>query len=183
MSTPLEQSLSELTLCLFERPVHPELFNIYASRRFFQGDYETIIWVTGCSHVVSVFMNGACMTELICSPDQLLPRRGLAEKLAFRGEKTHERDWSAGLGYMVNFQVENMSGNLYRKAISDLKKMGKRRGMLVNYPQWGSGDLAPLSYVDYEARVEELYVHTFHALPEQRTILKTQSLFQLRKRP
>ena len=65
MDTPIRQSISELAFYLFERPLHPELFNIYGSRHFFQGDYEVLIWITGCSHVVSVFSRGHCMTECI----------------------------------------------------------------------------------------------------------------------
>ena len=178
MSTPLEQSLDELTFCLFERPVHPELFKIYASRRFFQGDYEAVIWVTGCSHVISVFEGDDCMTELICAPGQLLPRLGLRKRFAFKGEKSYHCACSGGLEYVMNFQLESMSSNLYRQTQQDLRNMGKKRGMLVAYAQWAKDDLLPLSYIDYEARVKELHVHTFHALPEQQVLLKTQSLFK-----
>ena len=178
MSTPLEQSLSELTFCVFERPVHPELFEIYGSRRFFQGDYEANIWVTGCSHVVSVFKGGDCITELICSPDQLLPRMGLLKRFTFKGEKKHSYRCQGGLEYTMNCQAEHVSNNVYRHVQQDLRTMGKKRGILVAYPQWAKDGLTPLSYVDYEARVEELHVHAFHALPEQQVLLKTQSLFR-----
>jgi len=181
MDSPhIEQSLSELGFYLYHRPLHPELFNIYSSRQFFQGDYEVLIWVTGCSHVVSVFYNNDCMTELICPPEQMLPKRGLIDQFAFRGEKSHQCSWSDDFGYMMNFQVETMSTNLFRRCHADLAKAGKKRGMLVPFPQWARGDLVPFSYLDYEARQDELQLHTFHAFPEQQTVLKTQSLFSLR---
>jgi len=183
MATPLFQSVSELTFCLFERPVHPELFDIYGSRRFFQGDYEAQIWITGCSHVVSVFIRGDCLTELICPMDQLLPQRGLLKRFAFRGEKAHQCQWSEGLGYMMNCQVENVSANVYRQTQTELRSAGKKRGMLLAFPQRAKDDLLPLSYVDYEARVDELHIHAFHALPEEQVILKTQSLFRLAELP
>lgn len=179
MDTPLEQSISELSFYLFERPLHPELFNIYGSRHFFQGDYEVIIWITGCAHVVSVFSNGTCITECICPPEQLLPQHGLAQRFPFRGEKTHRCSWSNRLAYMMSFQVENMSANLYQATHDDLTNMAKKRGMLVSYPQWSRGGQAPFSYIDYEARQRELQLHTFHAFPEQQTIIKSQSIFEI----
>ena len=56
MESPhIDQTLGELTFQLYTRSVHPELFQIYSSRHFAQGDYEVMIWLTGCAHVVSVF--------------------------------------------------------------------------------------------------------------------------------
>jgi len=182
METPqITELLSEFKFNLYQRSLHPELFNIYRSRQFFQGDYEVIIWVTGCSHVVSVFHKTDCLTEVICNPNQMLPTRGLIERFPFRGEKSHACRWSEGLGYMMNFQVEPMSVNLYRQTHGDLVKMSKKRGIFVPYPQWTRTDLVPFSLIDYEAHHNELHLHTFHAFPEQSTIIKTQSLFTMKK--
>jgi len=175
-----EQSLSELTFNIFQRPLHPELFEIYRRRQFFQGDYEVTIWITHCGHVVSLFSRGLCLTELICRPDQLLPKRGLVHQLPFRGEKSHTCSWGERFRYLVNFQVEAMSANLFRQCHADLTDAGKKRGIFVPFPQWAKGDLPPFSYLDYEARQDELQVHAFHAFPEHQTVLKTQSLFDLR---
>ena len=175
-SSRTDQSLSELNFCVFRRALHPELFDIYASRQFVQGDYEVIIWVTGCGHVVQVFSGNHCITELICPPDQMLPKHGLVEQFTFRGEKSHKCNWSKGLSYMMNLQVETMSTNLFRQSHADLMRAGKKRGMFVPFAQWAKGELVPFSYLDYEARQDELQLNTFHAFPEQQTILKTQSL-------
>jgi hypothetical protein len=182
METPrTDQSVSDLTFCVLQRPVHPELFEIHRTRQFFQGDYEVAIWVTNCGHVVSVFRQGKCLTELICPPDQMLPKSGLVQQGRFRGEKSLTCASGPSLRYMVNYQVEEMSRNLFRQCHSELVKAGKRRGMFVSFPQWARTELVPFSYLDYEARPEELRVHTYHAFPEHHTLLKTQSLFDLRQ--
>ena len=182
METPIQQSVSELSLHLYQRALHPELFNIYSSRQFFQGDYEVLIWVLGCSHAISVFHGRECMTEVICSPQQLLPKRGFVGRMAFRGEKSHQCRWGSRFAYRVSLQVEQMSPNLFRNTHSELANVGSKRGIFVNFPQWARGELEPFSYLDYEAHAEELHVQTYHAFPEHQTILKTQSLFSLGKR-
>jgi hypothetical protein len=181
-SSQLVQSLQELTFHLYQRPLHPELFKIYRSRQFFQGDYEVVIWITGCSHLVSVFHGNDCLTELICRSNQVLPARGLVERFPFRGERSHACRCAEGLGYMMNLQVEPMSPNLYRQSHNDLIKMAKKRGLFVPYPQWSRGEMTPFSLIDYEAHYHELHLHTFHAFPEQRTIIKTQSLFNMKSK-
>ena len=107
--------------------------------------------------------------------------RGLMERFLFRGERNHACRWSDNLGYMMSFQVEPMSTNLYRQSHIELIKMAKKRGIFVPYPQWAKGNLAPFSLIDYEAHYNELHLHTFHAFPEQNTIIKTQSLFSMKK--
>ncbi len=178
-SQHIKQSLGQLTFHLYNRAIHPELFEIYRPQQFFQGDYEVIIWITGCSHLISVFHGKDCLTEVIAGPMQILPERGLLKSLAFRGERQHQCEWAKDCKYAINFQVETMSTNLYTAIHKDLVQAARKRGIYVPFPQWAKGKLAPFSYVDYEARATELQVHAFHAFPDQLTVIKTQSLFSM----
>ena len=170
-------AISELSFSLFQRPLHPELFNRYAKRRLKTEKYETLVWATGCSHVVTVFAGDMCLTELISAPGQPLPKRGLVERFQFRGQRNHKCTLSRGLSYMTDFQVEKMSPNLYRKSHVDLERFARNRGVFVRFPKSTVGGLEPFSYLDFEARRDELHIHAFHAYPDQVTIIKTQSLF------
>lgn len=172
-------AVSELCFSLFQRPLHPELFTIYARRHVKTERYETLLWATGGSHIVSLFMGDVCLTELISAPGQMLPKRGLIERFQFRGQRSHKCTLSRGLSYMTDFQVEKMSPNLYRQSHFDLERFARNRGMFVSSPDKAIGGLEPFSYIDFEARRDELHVHAFHAFPDQVTIIKTQSLFDV----
>ena len=78
---------------------------------------------------------------------------------------------------MTDFQVERMSANLYRQSHSDLERFAKNRGIFTQFDNESTPGLKPFSYIDFEARRDELHIHAFHAFPEQLTIIKTQSLF------
>ncbi len=173
-------AIGELTFSLYQRPLHPELFTIYSKRHLKTEKYENIIWATGCAHVVTVFAGDNCITELISFPGQLLPKRGLVEKFQFRGQKNHKCNLSKNLSYMTDFQVEKMSRNLYVQSHKDLERFARNRGLFVKFPHLSIGGLEPFSYIDFEARREELHIHAFHAYPDQVTIIKTQSLFDFR---
>ena len=170
-------AIGELSFSLYQRPLHPELFNIYDKRHLKTEKYETYIWATGCSHVVSVHVLNICLTELISAPGQMLPKEGLIERFNFKSRKNHKCTISKGLSYMTDFQVEKMSPNLYRQSHTDLERFARNRGVFVKFPMLAVAGLEPFSYIDFEARREELHVHTFHAYPDQVTIIKTQSLF------
>jgi hypothetical protein len=171
-------AINELVFSLYQTPVHPELFNIFAKRHIRTEKYEVFVWVTACSHVVSVFTrHDLCLSELITAPEQLLPQRGLIERFQFKGRHSHKCTLSRGLSYMTDFQVEKMSTNLYRQSHIDLERFARNRGIFVSFSQLPPGGLEAFSYVDFEARHDELHIHAFHAYPEQVTIIKTQSLF------
>jgi hypothetical protein len=178
MESPhINVAVEELAFNLFQRPLHPELFNIDAQRNLKTEKYEATIWITGCTHVVSVFSNDLCLSEVVSAPDQMLPQRGLVERFQFRGPKTHKCTLSRGLSYMTDFQIEKMSPNLYRQSHTDLERFARNRGIFVKYPALEVDGLEPFCYVDFEARRSELHIHTFSAYPDQITMIKTQSLF------
>ena len=178
MDSPhINVAVEELTFSLFQRPLHPELFQIYQQRQLKTDKYEAIIWVTGCTHVISVFAGDVCLSEVVSAPGQMLPSRGLIERFQFRGPRTHKCTLSRGVSYMTDFQVEKMSPNLYQQSHMDLQHFARNRGIFVNFPDLQVGRLEPFCYVDFESRRTELHVHTFAAYPDQVTMIKTQSLF------
>jgi len=100
-------------------------------------------------------------------------------ELPLRGEKDHECKRAEGINYMMNFQVESMSPAVYSKTHHDLARLGSRRGLLVPFPTWMARSLTPFSYIDYDAKPNELHVFAFHAFPQDLTVIKTQSIFEL----
>ena len=178
MESPLIKiAIEELSFSLFQRPLPPELFNIYASRKLKTEKYEALIWVTGCTHVVSVFADDTCLAEVISAPTQPLPERGLIERFQFRGPRSHKCTLSRGVSYMTDFQVERLNPTLYKQSFTDLERFGRDRGVFVRFPELEIDGLQPFCYVDFEARKTELHIHTFAAYPDQVSMIKTQSLF------
>jgi hypothetical protein len=150
-------AVEELTFSLFQRPLHPELFQIYAKRELKNKKYEAYIWVTGCTHVATVHFGDICLSEVVSTPGQVLPQRD-----------------------MTDFQVEKMSANLYRQSHADLKRFARNRGLFVKFPTLEVDGLPPFCYIDFEAKQGELNIHTFAAYPDQVTMIKTQSLFEFK---
>jgi len=176
-SPQINVAIEELTFSLFQKPLHPELFQIYASRQLKTEKYEALIWITGCTHVISVFAGDVWLSEVVSAPGQMLPERGVVERFQFRGPSSHKCTLSRGLNYMTDFQVEKMSSNLYRRSHVDLEHFARNRGLFVKFPDLEIGGLEPFCYIDFEARQSELHIHTFAAHPDQVTMIKTQSLF------
>jgi hypothetical protein len=72
-----------------------------------------------------------------------------------------------------------MSPAVYSRTHHDLARLGAQRGLFVPFPMWMSHCLTPFTFIDYEAKANGLHVFTFHAFPDELTIVKTQSIFEL----
>lgn len=180
MSIGQKQSVSKLRYYLYDRPLHPELFDICHDHYIVKKGYEAQIWVTGCTHVIGFYRGPVSLVEVTAEAETMLPHRGLLLDLPFRGERNHERRGTEGINYMMNFQVDTMSPAVYTRTHHELARLGTQRGLFVPFPMWMTRSLTPFSYIDYLAKPNELHVFTFHAFPEDQAIVKTQSIFELR---
>jgi len=176
-----KQRVDELLFCVYKRPLHPELFNIHRVKRVRQNRYQAEVWITGLSHVVTVQVGKQIITELVVEENDLLPKNGLATSFRFRGERDHTQTFDEGLKYILSTQVERMTPQLFPSTHRDYVHYAQNRGLFISFDDWVQDGLAPFSFVDFDARDHELHVHAFHAFPEEMTLLKTQSIFEIGK--
>jgi len=177
------QCVDDLQFSLYQRALHPELFHIYQTKRVEHRLYKAEIWIVGLAHVVTVQFGDAYLTEVVAEPSDLLPRVGLANSFRFRGERDYSQSFTGGLTYILSTQVERMTANLFPATHRDLARDGDRRGLISKFEEWNTDGLTPFTFVDFEPRDGEFHVHAFHTFPSERTIVKTQSIFEIERRP
>lgn len=173
--TNTKLAVTQMTFSLYDRPVHPELFNIFARQRLITERYDVLIWATGCSHVLNIFAGQATLVEILSLPNQLLPRHGLVKKFDLSTQQKHTCSHNASFSYLSRMTVKKMSPKLYEQSHTDLNRFARNRGVFVTFPKLAVKNLEPFTYIDFEARKDQLYVHTFHAYPRDRTIIRIQS--------
>ncbi len=178
-----QNCVDELHFSLYQRTLHPELFKIHQVKRVDHTYYCAEMWITGLSHVVTVQFGNQFLTELIFEQNEILPRVGLANSFRLRGERDYAQGFTGGLRYILSSQVERMTPNLFPSTHRDLQRYGQQRGMYVPFEEWDYEGLSPFTFIDFEAREREFHVHAFHVFPVDRTIVKTQSIFELERNP
>lgn len=171
--------VADLGLLLYDRPLHPELLPHFADYRLTQTRYVAHIWICGLGHVVTVSAGNRCLAEVIAVDSDDLPTRGVLTRFKLKGERDLERRAPEGWSYMISTQVEQMDEPLYKSVHTDLVRHAIKRGCFYQYDQWSDGDLSPFTYIDYEARDAEFHVHAFHTFPQERHVVKTQTIFEL----
>lgn len=177
-----KQRVEDLHFCLYQRALHPELFHIHRVKRVQQARYSAEIWIVGLTHVVMVQFGDQVLTELIAEDTELLPKAGLATTFRFRGERDHMQSFPNDVRYILSTQVEKLTPQLFPATHRDYVHFAQNRGMFETFEEWSHDGLAPFTFVDFDARDAEFHVHAFHAYPEELTLLKTQSIFEIEQR-
>ena len=173
-----------LTLLLYQRTLHPELFKILATEQVSRRAYEGDIWLVEGGHVISLTAGKHTLTEVIVTnPDAAgLTDRGLLQSIPCRGEKYHEMQAAPNIRYMISTQEEQLTQTLYDATKHEIQTYAaKRELMTAETPATPDGAGATLSVLDIERRSHELLVQSFHLFDENQMVIKTQAIIEVVK--
>jgi len=171
--------VTELTFQVYGRPLHPELFQIYKSRRIERGGYVVRVDITSSGHVVTWSYQGTTLTEVATAAHNPLPkrRRLMAQRLC--GERSERLECRGGIVYQMAFQLEPADPKIFWMFQHHLNQGGERRGLVHTFDASGRMALGAMSYVNLETRDRSVLVQAFHTFPDDCAIVKSQSRFQL----
>lgn len=169
-----------LTLLLYQRTLHPELFRILRTEKVSRRAYEADIWLIEGGHVVVFTAGKHCLGEVILTNGEPPPDRGLLQTIPCRGEKYHEMTVPGGnIKYMISTQEEQLTTTLYEATKHEIVNYAAKRELMTAQtpatPECG----ASLSVLDIERRSHELLVQSFHLFDENQMVIKTQGIFEV----
>jgi hypothetical protein len=171
--------VAELAFQLYGRSLHPELFEIYQTRRVERGGYEAKIDITSAGHVVTWRYKGMTLTEVAASSQHPLPQRRRLLRYRLRGERNDRVECRGGIVYQVKFQLESETPQAFRNFQQELALGGERKGMFHSFDASGRLMLGALSYINVETRNRSMLVQACHTFPDDYAIVKSQSVFEL----
>lgn len=170
--------VADLVFQLYGRGLHPELFEICATRSVERGGYSATVSITGAGHLVTWRKDGLTLTEVATSQRQPLPqkRRLLSHRIA--GERSDRLECRGGANYQTCFQLETVAADLFWSFQQELAEAGLKRGLLHRFESTGRLSLGALSWMNVETRPRSLLVQAFHTFPDDLSIVKSQSIFE-----
>ncbi len=173
----LRPRVADLVFQLYERPLHPEFFDILAVRRIERPDYEVTIHITRSGHFITWKNADSLLTE-VADVDQAFAedRRPLSFRL--RGEHAGTVACGHGITYQMNFQVETLPPEIFMHVHGEILADGTKRGLLHNFQPNHRLAVSPLGYVAAETRARCLFLSTFHTFPDENTVVKSQTLIE-----
>ena len=172
-----------LTLLLYQRTLHPELFKILASEQVSRRAYEADIWLVEGGHVITFTSGKNTLTEVIVSnPDASgLTDRGLLQSIPCRGEKYHEMTAGSNIRYMISTQEEQLTQTLFDATKHEIQSYAAKRELMSAETPGTHETGSTLSVLDIERRSHELLVQSFHLFDDNQMVMKTQAIIEVMK--
>jgi hypothetical protein len=170
-----------LTLLLYQRTLHPELFKIFATEQVTRRAYEADIWLVEGGHVISFSAGKTTLAEVIVTGPNQLPDRGLMQSIPCRGEKYHETAIGTNVKYMISTQEEQLTQTLYDATKHEILSYAQKRELMYSDNPASGENGGSLSVLDIERRSHELLVQSFHLSDDNQMVIKTQAIIEVTK--
>ncbi|MBA3314790.1 MAG: DUF2617 family protein [Planctomycetota bacterium] len=170
---------SELVYHLFGRSVHPELFDVRATKAIKTEGYQATISLCDSGHLVSFRCGDQTVTEVLVDSGHLLPEQKRLYGRKVRGSRNDSRVFSDGLRYQTCSQLEVLEPEVFNRTHEELVFDCLKADLAFRFPPGNRLAPAPLSLIRADAQSDGLLLHVFHTFPECRSVIRTQSLFEL----
>jgi hypothetical protein len=172
--------VADLTFQIFLKAIHPDWFLVRQHRRITQEGWEADVRIIEGGHAI-IFRSGAVrLTEALAGPETRLPEPGLLFHSPLRRARSTTLQPGGTVDYQCCFEVERVDPEVFAH-LSDEMTLDASRGRLFHrFAPVNRMAAAPISHILVEARVRGLSIHAFHSFPEERAIVRTQSLFEPR---
>ncbi|MEZ6045196.1 MAG: DUF2617 family protein [Planctomycetaceae bacterium] len=171
--------VSEIQYQLFERSIHPELLNRHQGMTIRFKDYEACIHICDAGHTICFKHRNQLITEVVTPIETPLPSQKRIAHHQIRGCRDQEHAFAFGVTYQNCCQVERVDAEVYHQIHEELLLDSRKVRMVCQFPSTHRFSLSPLSLIHTEAIENSFLVHTYHTYPENQSIVKTQSLFEL----
>jgi hypothetical protein len=178
MGVIVRPRVAELVFRLYDRPLHPELFESLATRVVERGGFRLITTITRTGHVLHWATRTTRLTEVTVTSDQELPTCGRRLAHRFGGGRSGRCELAGSVRYQVSSQVEVLPSETFVHLHHELLADGAKKGLLFEFRPGYRLSLSPLGIVIIEALPVALSVAAFHTFPDELAIVKTQSLIE-----
>jgi hypothetical protein len=170
--------VAELVFRLYDRSLHPELFDALATRVVERDGYRLAVRITPAGHLVEWAWGTIGLTEVTAAANPDLPEHGRRLAHRFGGGRSGRCELAPGVRYQVSSQVEVLPPEQFLHVHEELLADGAKKGLLFHHRPHHRLGLSPLGVVVVEALPKCLSVAAFHTFPDEFAVVKTQSLIE-----
>lgn len=171
--------VSDLLFHVFERTLHPELFEVRNAARVRQPRFIAILRIFDTGHSIEFRTRRDKLTEVIASREQPLPERFEVLQRRINRDRDEKLKFASGLTYSTSFQFEQLSPERFLQVHEELASDCEKAPLRHSFAAKNRLAPAALSFLQTDVWSHSLLVHSFHTFPENCTVVKTQSLFEM----
>lgn len=163
---------------VFAKAIHPDWFSVRGHRRLTQESWEADIRIIEGGHAILFRSGSVRLTEVLAGPETILPEPGRLFQSAIKHERSASLQPSGVVDYQTCFEVERVDSAVFNHLCDEMTVDASRGRLFHRFAPSNRLAPAPISLIHVEARTRGLSVQAFHSFPDERAIIRTQSLFE-----
>lgn len=174
--------VTDLAFRVFSRVLHPDWFVVRAHRRYVQAGWEADVRIIEGGHAIIWSAGQVRITEVLAGPETELPETGLLYSSSVRHERSTQLLPGGGaVEYQTCFEVEHIDPEVFNHLTDELTLDAAKGGLFHRFLPTNRLAPSPVSHLHVESKPRGLLVQAFHTFPDERAIVRTQTLVEIRK--
>lgn len=170
--------VAELAFRLYDRPLHPELFDGVAGRTVARDGYTLSARLTRTGHVLGWTDGRVHVEEVTATAGMELPESGCRLAFPFESTRGGRVVFDGRVRYQLSAQLEVLAPEQFEHVHEELAADGARKGLVFHCRTGNRLGLSPLGVVIVTAVPSGLSATAFHTFPDELALVKTQSLIE-----
>lgn len=171
--------VADLAFRVLGRAIHPEWFAVRGHRRVVKTGWEADVRIIEGGHAISWASGDARLTEVLAGPETAPPEAGWLFDSPVRRERAARLTPYPRVEYQTCFEVERLDPEVFAHVCAELTLDAAPGDLFHRFAPAGRLAPSPISRLHLEARGKGLSVSAFHTFPEERAIVRVQSLFEV----
>ncbi len=173
--------VSDLVFQVYHRAIHPDWFAVKAHQRVARGHWEADVRIIDRGHAITWRSGGTTLTEILAGPETPLPETGLIWAAPIRRDRNAALH-PLGAEYQACIDVERSDPEVFRHLGDELTLDASPGDLFHRFTPRDRLAPAPLSRLHLEIRPGGLAIQAFHTFPDERAVVRTQCLLEIRPR-
>lgn len=171
--------ITDLNFHLFARNVHPELFEVCASRVIEREKYRLHLNITTDGHLITFTHNDMILTEVSAAANHPLPSNCVLLSHPVEGTCKDLTTLNQTIGFCSEVQLESVAPKTFVTIQQQLDERIECEGLVHRFHSNGRLSFGAISYINVQAFREYVKVRTFHTFPDTYAVLKSDTRFML----
>lgn len=174
--------ITNLNFHLFGQAVHPELFEVCASRKIEREHYALQINITPDGHAIRFWHHDLVMTEVSAGAHHPLPTLKELLHHPIEGETRNQLRYGDRVDYQAKVHIESVRPSLFVAVQQQLDKRVETEGLVHRFGSNGRLSYGAISYIHVQSFIENVLIRVFHTFPESSTVVTTETRFSVSER-
>lgn len=171
--------ITELNFHLFARNLHPELFDVCASRTIVRENYSLQLNITTDGHFISFLHDDIVLTEVSGGAHHPLPEQRVLISHSIQKQSFDETVYQDKVDYQSNVQLECVPAKTFVTIKQQLSQKMECEGLVHRFESNGRLAFGAISYINVQAFRNHVKVRTFHTFPDTCAVVKSDTRFSL----